>query len=230
MRVIASPPVLAIPPLILRLASRSVVIFALAGFILGCRGGTDNPGTRGGYVMRGANDCLPDITLVDQFGTKVALASLKGKPALIDFIYTTCPGPCLMLTSHMKRIATQLGPALGSELHFVSITVDPEHDHPEELRNYARAQAADLPGWLFLTGEPKQIDEVMARFNLIRRRENTGVIDHVLEFFLVGPDGGALLQYKGETADPTNIVEDLKRAAEGKSLALRKDTLFSVEF
>ena len=86
---------------------------------------------KGGFVMSDASDCLPDITLIDQHGQKVSLSSLRGKPVLFDFIYTTCPGPCLLLTSRMKAIAIQLGPALGKQARIVSITVDPEHDHPE---------------------------------------------------------------------------------------------------
>src|ERR1700736_3695354 len=60
-----------------------------------------------------AADCLPQFVLTDQTDHPVSLASLKGQPVLFDFIYTTCPGPCLLLTARMKAIADQLGPALG---------------------------------------------------------------------------------------------------------------------
>jgi len=49
----------------------------------------------------------------------------------------------------------------------VSITVDPEHDHSKQLLAYAKEFQADIKSWLFLTGTPKQIDDVIARFNLI---------------------------------------------------------------
>ncbi len=169
--------------------------------------------------MRDASDCLPDITLVDQNGRNVSLASLKGKPVLFDFIYTTCPGPCLLLTSQMKKIADRLGPKLGTEARIVSITVDPEHDHPAELLAYSKDQGADVSGWLFLTGTPKQIDDVMARFNLIRKREADGTVDHVLEFFLVDANGRALLQYLGEKAEPERVASDVERAAAGEPVA-----------
>ena len=118
-------------------------------------------------MVRDASDCLPDITLVDKDGRKVSLASLKGKPVLFDFIYTSCPGPCLLLTTRMKKIADRLGPKLGTDARIVSITVDPEHDRPEQLRAYANAQGANVNGWLFLTGTPQQIDDVMARFKVV---------------------------------------------------------------
>lgn len=184
----------------------------------GCRQSATGVDESGGFVMRDASDCLPDITLLDQHGRTVSLSSLKGKPVLFDFIYTTCPGPCLLLTSHMKKIATQLGPALGTKAQIVSITVDPEHDHPKQLLAYAKEFQADVKGWLFLTGTPKQIDEVMARFNLTRQREPDGTVGHVLEFFLVDANGRAVLQYMGEKAAPKRVAGDIERAAAGEAV------------
>ena len=187
--------------------------------LIGCRRPAADILERGGFEVRNTSDCLPDITLVDQHGRNVSLASLKGKPVLFDFIYTTCPGPCLLLTAQMKQVANRLGPKLGTEARIVSITVDPEHDHPAELLAYANKQGADVNGWLFLTGTPKQIDDVMARFNLIRQREPDGTVDHVLEFFLVDANGRALLQYMGQKAVPDLVASDVERVAAREPVA-----------
>jgi protein SCO1/2 len=181
--------------------------------LIGCRRPAEDIGERGGFAVINTSDCLPDITLVDQHGRNVSLASLKGKPVLFDFIYTNCPGPCLLLTAQMKQIANRLGPKLGTEARIVSITVDPEHDHPAQLLAYANKQGADVSGWLFLTGTPKQVDDEMARFNVIRQREPDGTVDHVLEFFLVDANGRALLQYLGQKAEPDRVVSDVERTA-----------------
>ncbi|MGA6972703.1 MAG: SCO family protein [Candidatus Binatus sp.] len=180
---------------------------------------TPDIGERGGFAVTNTSDCLPDITLTDQNGHPVSLASLKGKPVLFDFIYTSCPGPCLVLTSRMKQIANRLGPKLGTEARIVSITVDPEHDHPEQLNTYAKAQGADVNGWLFLTGTPTQIDDVLARFDLIRKHEADGTVDHVLEFFLVDANGRALLQYMGEKAEPDRVASDVEQAVAHEPVA-----------
>jgi protein SCO1 len=201
--------------------SRSLRILVLLLCVItlaGCRHQTDSSSDSGGYAVRDASDCLPDITLVDQHGNKVSLASLKGKPALFDFFYTSCPGPCLMLTARMKSIAKHLGPILGSEVRFVSVTVDPEHDHPSDLATYAKEQGAERDGWLFLTGSPADIDRVMAQFKLTRQHEPDGSVDHVLEFFLVGRDGRALLQYVAFDVNPLKIAGDVEEAADGKRL------------
>jgi len=171
----------------------------------------------GAYLPSSTGDCLPNLTLTDQYGKKVSLASLKGKPALFDFIYTSCPGPCLMLTSRMRLIANRLGPLLGRKVWFVSVTVDPEHDRPAELLNYARQQGADQNGWLFLTGSPADIEQLMNQFKLVRQREADGTVDHVLEFFLVGPDGRQLYQYTASHAEPALVSSDIRQAAEAGS-------------
>ena len=194
-----------------------VVVSAMA--LIGCRRQTEDIDERGGFEVRNTSNCFPDVTLVDQHGRNVSLASLKGKPVLFDFIYTTCPGPCLLLTTQMKQIANRLGPKLGTEARIVSITVDPEHDHPAQLLAYANKQGADVNGWLFLTGTPKQIEDVMARFNVIRKREPDGTVDHVLEFFLVDGNGRALLQYIGQKASPDWVARDVEKVAARKPAA-----------
>ncbi|MGO9058876.1 MAG: SCO family protein [Candidatus Binataceae bacterium] len=195
-----------------------LVVLAGALTLIGCRQQAEVREARGGSAVRHASGCLPDISLVDQHGRKVSLASLMGKPVLFDFIYTTCPGPCLLLTARMKRIADLLGPKLGTEAHIVSITVDPEHDQPKQLLAYARAQGADVNGWLFLTGTPKQIDDAMARFKLFRHRQADGTVDHFLLFCLVDANGRPLFQYLGEDAQPKRVASDVERAATRKPM------------
>ncbi len=196
----------------------SLLLLAAITALIGCRQQTAANDGSGGYAVSDAPDVLSDLTLLDQHGQKVDLASLKGKPLLFDFFYTTCPGPCLMLTSRMKSIANHLGPLLGSEVQFVSVTVDPEHDHPADLLSYAKQQGAERNGWLFLTGTPVQIDRLMARFKLTRQHEPDGSVDHVLEFFLVGRNGHPLLQYVAFDVNPLKIAGDVEQAADGKRL------------
>ncbi len=213
------PSARSVSPIGASLSLTMLVVLMGALTLTGCRRPAADIGERGGFEVRNTSDCLPDITLVDQHGRDVSLASLKGKPVLFDFIYTKCPGPCLLLTAQMKQVANRLGPKLGTEARIVSITVDPENDHPAELLAYANKQGADVNGWLFLTGTPKQIDDVMARFNLIRQREPDGTVDHVLEFFLVDASGRALLQYLGQKAAPDLVASDVERVAAREPVA-----------
>jgi cytochrome oxidase Cu insertion factor (SCO1/SenC/PrrC family) len=112
---------------------------------------------------------LTDAKLVDQNGNAVALSSLKGKPLVVDFIYTSCPGPCLMETAKLANVALRLGSDLGSKVTIVSISVDPEHDGPKQLLDYSRQQGADEKGWYFLTGGPAEVDQALSGFKLSRQ-------------------------------------------------------------
>ncbi len=202
----------------LALPSFMFVMLVAAGGTLALGGCDSNSESIGSYSSAEKRDCLPDLTLTDQNGRKFSLASLKGKPVLFDFIYTTCPGPCLVLTARMKAIADHLGGALGSQASFVSVTVDPEHDGPSALKAYAKEQGADLAGWYFLTGPPADVDRLMAQFKLRRQREADGSVDHVLEYFLVGADGQPLLQYLADDVNPAKVAGDLQDVIAGKRL------------
>jgi protein SCO1/2 len=154
---------------------------------------------------------LTDTKLVDQNGNTVELSSLKGKPMLVDFIYTSCPGPCLMETAKFANVALRLGNDLGSKVTLVSITVDPEHDGPKQLLNYSRQQGADEKGWIFLTGGPGDIDQALAGFKLSRQIEPDGSVGHLVDMMLIGPDGRLVREYNGEIVKAQDIVDDVRK-------------------
>jgi cytochrome oxidase Cu insertion factor (SCO1/SenC/PrrC family) len=165
----------------------------------------------GSYPSNNPADCLPAMTLIDQFGHPTSLAALQGRLVLIDFIYADCASACPVLTARFARIARLLGPRLGKDVTLVSVTIDPEHDHPARLLDYARTHDAAHPGWLFLTGRPADIDALLAIFKLKRERETDGTITHVGLSFLLGPDGRQLRMYNAMEAPPAIVVADVDR-------------------
>jgi len=165
---------------------------------------------------RGSQDAatasvLTDAKLVDQNGNTVDLASLKGKPLVVDFIYTSCPGPCLMETAKFANVALRLGNDLGSKVTLVSISVDPEHDGPKQLLDYSRQQGADEKGWYFLTGGPGDVDRALAGFKLSRQVEPDGSVGHLVDMMLIGSDGRLVREYNGEIVKAQDIVDDVKK-------------------
>lgn len=158
-----------------------------------------------------AASVLTDTKLVDQNGNTVTLTSLKGKPLVVDFIYTSCPGPCLMETAKFANVALRLGNDLGSKVTLVSITVDPEHDGPKQLLDYSRQQGADEKGWYFLTGRPGDIDRALAGFKLSRQVEPDGSVGHLVDMMLIGPDGRLIREYNGEIVKAQDIVDDVRK-------------------
>jgi protein SCO1 len=189
--------------------SRSLQMLYLPVAIIICvaAGCTGHPASQDGT--------LPDISLIDQNGKSVVLSTLKGKPLLIDFIYTSCPGPCRTITQSMERLAQKLGPALGQQVTFVSISIDPEHEGPPQLLNYSKTLDADRAGWFFLSGGPDQIDAVLAAFGLRRERAPNGEIEHLEEVILVGADGREFKVYKGDVLHLDSVVADIQQASHG---------------
>jgi protein SCO1/2 len=160
-------------------------------------------------------NCLTDTKLVDQNGKTVALDSLKGKPMLVDFIYTSCPGPCLMETAKFANVALRLGDKLGSKVVLISITVDPEHDGPKQLHEYAEQQGADASGWYFLTGSPALVDRALGGFKILREKEPDGSVGHIVDMVLVDANGAEVHEYNGEVAKAQDLARDLMNLTPG---------------
>jgi protein SCO1/2 len=183
--------------------------FACLGLIAGA---CSHPAERGSYASPSHSDGLPDITLIDQYGKPVALRTLRGEPALVDFVYTRCTESCPMMTLKMSEVAHHLGRSLGKKIRIVSFSVDPENDRPHELLAYAKSHDADFPGWLFLTGTPAQIAQVTAAYKIKIAREPDGSITHVTEAFLLDARGRQHRFYDGLKVRPETIAGDIARA------------------
>ena len=97
---------------------------------------------------------VPPFQLTNQTGQPFGSAQLAGKIWIADFIYTTCPGPCPMISSRMGELQK---PFEKTDVQLVSFSVDPEKDTPEVLRKYAENLHADATRWTFLTGSKSTI-------------------------------------------------------------------------
>ena len=117
------------------------------------------------YTRAFATYAPPDVTLTDAGGARVRLASVLGGegPVMLQFIFTTCPTVCPVMSATFAAAQTRLGPEAG-KVRLVSISIDPEHDTPERLREYARRFKAG-PRWLFLTGELNDVVSVRKAFD-----------------------------------------------------------------
>jgi protein SCO1 len=97
---------------------------------------------------------VPAFELANQNGQPFGSTQLAGRIWIADFIYTTCPGPCPMISSRMSELQK---PLEKSDVHLVSFSVDPEKDTPQVLRAYAEKLQADPARWDFLTGPKSAI-------------------------------------------------------------------------
>ena len=96
---------------------------------------------------------VPNFELVNQEGQPFGSARLAGKIWIADFIYTSCPGPCPIISTRMSELQK---PLEKTDVHLVSFSVDPTRDTPEVLRSYAERLHTEPKRWDFLTG-PKSV-------------------------------------------------------------------------
>jgi protein SCO1 len=117
------------------------------------------------YTRAFATYAPPDVTLTDAGGARVRLASVLGGegPVMLQFIFTTCPAVCPVMSATFAAAQTRLGPE-AEKVRLVSLSIDPEHDTPERLREYARRFKAG-PRWLFLTGGLNDVVSVRKAFD-----------------------------------------------------------------
>lgn len=151
----------------------------------------------------------PDFSLTSQDGAPVSLADFRGKVLAVTFIFTSCADTCPLLTAKMAQVQDALGVDFGKRICFVSITVDPEHDTPAVLKDYAETFGADLNGWAFLTGEPVAIDAVGNRYGIYAGQNSGGGVDHTFLTSIIDGQGNIRVQYLGVRFDPDEFRHDL---------------------
>jgi protein SCO1/2 len=151
----------------------------------------------------------PAFSLTTQDGGALSLADLRGKVVVVNFIFTNCADTCPLLTAKLVEIQDQLGRNFGAAVFFVSITVDPKVDHPEELRHYAEAMGSDLSGWAFLTGAPEKLRQAARQYGVVADKRPDGDVDHNLTSSIVDREGILRVQYIGERFDQREFLHDL---------------------
>jgi protein SCO1/2 len=112
----------------------------------------------------GAN-YFPNVTLTTHDGREVKFYDdlVKDKHVVVTFIYSRCNKQCGPMTANLVRVKRIIGDRAGKDIHFYSITMDPERDTPEVLSAYARAYKAG-DGWTFLTGKKEDLDLLRKKF------------------------------------------------------------------
>jgi len=145
----------------------------------------------------------------NQNGEMVSSEDLKGTYWVAAFIFTNCTAACPPMTANMAKIQSQLKEAgLEDNIRFVSFSIDPNHDSPKVLKEFANKFDADFSNWDLLTGySQKEIKEFSVKSfkSLVERipvqDPAEGQADynymHSSSLFLVSPDGRAIKKYNG---------------------------------
>jgi protein SCO1/2 len=163
---------------------------------------------------------LPDFQLTERNGQPLGKADLAGHPWIANFIFTSCPGPCLDMTRAMLRLQKELLPEFPG-VRLVSFSIDPETDTPAVLSAFASSYGADPARWLFLTGPRETLAALCQKgFNLVLadadegQRATTGRFIHSTKFVLVDGRGHIRGYADGLSPDAPGALRAQLRALE----------------
>lgn len=124
------------------------------------------------YEVSTARYATPKISLTDQYGRKVRVDQLlsEDRPMLVQFIFTSCTTICPLMGAVFGGAQEDIA-AVAPDYRMVSISIDPEYDTPEKLREFAAKQNA-RPDWVFLTGTADDITKVTKSFDALNQGDN----------------------------------------------------------
>ncbi|MBN9070953.1 MAG: SCO family protein [Rhizobiales bacterium] len=155
------------------------------------------------------------FALVDQDGAPITEAAFRGHPSVVFFGFTHCPEVCPTTLFEMDGWLKKLGTE-GKDIRAFFVTVDPERDTPELMKNYVTNVSDRITG---ITGDPDKIHAMAKSFGIYWRKVDTGdgdyTMDHTATVLLLDGRGG----FAGTIAyaeNPDTAIAKLKRlAAEG---------------
>lgn len=135
----------------------------------------------------------PNFSLIDQDGRPINLLALRGKVVFVNFIYTRCLDVCPVVTRQLRELQEKLATRMERDVLFVSISVDPKHDTPKMLKQFANNHGVDFSSWLMLTGSKEEIDKVRRGFDLsaekIEKQSDSLNIQHSTAIYVVDRNG-----------------------------------------
>ena len=111
---------------------------------------------------------FPNIVLRTQVDQAVRFYDdlIRDRIVVINMMYTRCQGLCPAMTSNLLRVQHLLGDRVGRDVFFYSISLKPEQDTPQALKEFATAHHVG-PGWLFLTGKPDEVEGLRRKLGFV---------------------------------------------------------------
>ena len=146
---------------------------------------------------------VPNFNFTNQNGESFSHNQLKNKINVLDFFFTNCPGPCPIMTYNMKSLYDDF--SSSNDVQFISITVDPENDNIEVLKNYADINGINDQRWHLLTSELSKIKSLKRDgFMLFADDLPQG---HAIKFILIDENGNIRKYFDGTDEASLSILK-----------------------
>lgn len=131
------------------------------------------------------------FSFTDIDGQTVTLDNTNGKVRLLYFFFANCPDVCPPTTFLLSQVQNRLKEdnLFGDDVMILSVTIDPERDTPEALREFAGKFGADFAGWKFLRGEEKATADLAKNYGILVTKDNDGNFGHMNLIVLLDREG-----------------------------------------
>ena len=151
-----------------------------------------------------------DYQLINQDRKTVSLYDYRGKPVLVNFIYSSCYHTCPVMTTNLNSVIKVAREAVGeNSFSVISIGFDAKVDSPERLRLFAAQRGIDFNGWDFLSADEATIQGITRDMGFVFASSPNG-FDHLAQTTILDANGNIYRQVYGELVEATALVEPLK--------------------
>lgn len=167
---------------------------------------------------------VPDFEFINQDGDTITNEDYLGKVYIVEFFFTTCPSICPVMSRNLVTIQDEFKGS--NDFAIASFTIDPEHDTPQVLKEYAENYGVTNPDWHFLTGDRQKIYELAnTGFGIYANEDETvaGGFAHSGLFALIDKEGyvrsrldrhgNPIIYYRGHI-DPATPVSDIEESSQ----------------
>lgn len=157
-----------------------------------------------GIILLPQSRAWPNLPLLDQHGEVLPVSRLQGKWTLVFFGYTFCPDICPTTLAELRQLLGSLPTEQRQQVQVLMVSVDPQRDTPQQLRDYL---AYFDPDYIGLTG---QLDDIQQLANALSipfipgdSSQENYTVDHSGNLALLGPDG----RQQGFIRAPLNLAQ-----------------------
>lgn len=173
------------------------------------------------FEVNGKTRKMPHFAFTNQDNQIISELDYKNKVYVVDFFFTSCPTICPIMTQNLKTIDKAIGK--NEKFGIVSVTIDPRHDNPMVLKQYAEKYQINNLNWNFLTGNQNKIHQLANKGLNIFAGINpkvAGGFEHQGFFALVDQQGflrsrndqygNPIIFYQGtKPSEVKNLIEDI---------------------
>ena len=181
-----------------------IIILSLVAFLGISAAWVISKATESSQILPAVIKQVPEFSLVSHEGETFTRDSLLNKISVLDFIFTSCPGPCPIKSNNMSKLYKQY--KLHPDLQFLSITVDPEYDSQDVLKIYAEANGVYDKRWKFLRTDMEKVKELNSDgFLFMSGNLPAG---HSVKFVLIDGEGNIRQYYNGTDEASISILRN----------------------